>query len=1228
MGYWTAFLCLGVWGLGAADDQWHEGEGHRWRALEVPSQGKAGFTRLTEAQTGIGFTNLLGEWEGATNRVLYNGSGVAFGDFNGDGRPDLYFCGLDTPNALFENLGNWKFRRVKDNAGAVGARFDRGAVFADVNGDGWDDLLVSTLSGGVRCYLNDGRGRLIDRTKEAGTGSNWGASSMALADVDGDGTLDLYISNYRSSDIRDQGEVTLKLVGGKIVPPPQYVGRLEVRNEVLYEYGEPDQLLLNDGRGRFVAMSWTNGAFLDESGAVLKDAPRDWGLTATFRDLNGDGLPDIYVCNDYWTPDRIWINQGEGKFRALEQLALRNMSASSMGMDFADYDRDGDVDGFVLDMLSRDHRLRKRQKIAQVPEAPPVGAIEERPQFMRNTLLENRGDGTYREVAWHAGVAASDWSWSTIFLDVDLDGYEDLLIAAGHFKDVQDMDVNMLVKVRQRPRDMSIPPDERRRRFSQELLEHHRLYPRLEMPVIAFRNRGDGTFEEMTDRWGTEELGVHHSITYADVDGDGDLDLVTNTFEGNAGLYRNDSIAPRVAVRLRGASPNTRGIGAMVRLLGGAVPMQSQEMVAGGRYLAGAEPLLAFAAGDKSEGMTIEVHWRSGRRSVVSGVQANRLYEIDEGGAIKVATKVSAKVATQVATKGEGEVNFEDVSERLKHTHHEVAFDDFARQPLLPFKLSQAGPGLGWFDLNDDGHDDLIVGAGRGGRPSIYLGDGRGGFRPGAVDAGWTAPDDLTSCVGWHLESGKPALLVGVSGYEAPGAAAVVEWVFENGRLQPRAGIPFEGLPEVIGPLALGDLDGDGDLDLFVGSGSLPGQYPLPGASVIYRRADAQWVRDAENSAVVSGAGIVNGAVWSDLTGDGYPELVLACEWGPVRVYRNQGGRLREVTDELGLSPYIGWWRGVTTGDFNGDGRLDIVAGNWGLNSPFQASLAKPFRIFHGDFLGGGRQDLIETEYDPATGAIVPSRDFNALAPSLPFLFDRYRSFRQFSETTVPEMLGEYLGQARQIIATTFETMVFYNALPRFRAEALPRPAQLAPVYATGVGDLDGDGQEDLFFSQNLFATRPELDRLDAGRGLLLKGDGRGGWTEVEFSGIEVYGEQRAAALADFDQDGRLDLVVTQNGAATKLYRNQGATPGVRVRLKGPPTNPRGIGAVVRLKFGERLGPARAVQGGSGYWSQDSTMPVLHPANQATGVWVRWPGGRETSQDLTVGDHEIVIENR
>jgi enediyne biosynthesis protein E4 len=1206
----VATLCV-------AEVSWNQEPGHRWRVLDVPSGGSPGFTRLDAAETGIHFTNALTDQDGAANRVLYNGSGVAVGDFNGNGLPDLYFCGLNSSNVLYQNLGGWRFKPVTAEAGVESrGPFDRGAVFADINGNGHLDLLITTLNRGVRCFINLGDGRFVDRTAEAGTASTFGASTLALADVDGDGSLDLYVTHYRTDDIRDRGEVSLQVVGGQIQPLPEFRDRLVVVDGVLLEYGEPDQLLLNDGHGRFKPVSWTGGAFLDEAGRPLKQAPRDWGLTATFRDVNGNGLPDIYVCNDYWTPDRFWINQGQGRFRAIDRLALRSTSASSMGLDFADINRNGHLDAFVLDMLSRDHRLRKRQKIAQPQALAPIGTFDDRPQLMRNTLLENRGDGTYREVAWNAGVQASDWSWSVVFLDVDLDGYEDLLIAAGHFKDVQDMDATMLIQTRQRPRDRSLPAAERLRQFQQELLEHHQLYPRLEMPIIAFRNRGDGTFEEMTEAWGFHELGVHHSIAYGDFDQDGDLDLVVNRLDGSAGVYRNNSSAPRVAVRLRGLPPNTQGIGAHVRFLGGAVPMQLQEVVAGGRYLAGAEPLLVFASGNDRQDMTIEVRWRSGRRSVVTGVQPNRIYEIEETGAQPARDSTPPTLPPPL---------FQDLSPRIAHRHHELPFDDFARQPLLPFRLSQQGPGLAWFDLDGDGNQDLVVGAGRGGSLRVHLGDGRGGFRVVQSAPDWIAPDDLTACLGWYPQPNQPALLVGVSGYEVPGSAAVLSVTLEGNRLRMQPAL--DDPPPVIGPLALGSLEGNGNLALFVGCGSLPGLYPTAGASAIYRQAGHRWVRDEVNSKAVADAGIVNAALWSDLDGDGWPELLLACEWGPIRVYQNEQGRLTEITQTLGLDSHIGWWRGITTGDLNGNGRLDIIASNWGLNSPFQASPERPLRLVYGDFLDGDRYDLIETEYDPQTSVVVPARDFNALSPSLPFLYEHYRSFRQFSETTVTQMLGEYLVKARESTATTLASTIFYNDWPILRPVPLPRPAQLAPAFAVAVLDLDGNGHEDIFLSQNFFATRLELPRLDAGRSLWLRADGPERWSEVDgqTSGLLVYGEQRAAAFADFDGDGRVDIAISQNGAETKLYRNQGATPGLRVRLVGPDSNPAAFGTLLRLRLTDGLGPAREVRANSGYWSQDATVQVLHAEKPITGIWIRWPGGKIQSREVTPDEREIEL---
>src|SRR5262249_15357464 len=489
--------------------------------------------------------------------------------------------------------------------------------------------------------------------------------------------------------------------------------------------------------------------------------PLDWGLTASFRDLNDDGFPDLYVCNDFWTPDRIWLNDGKGRFRAAPRLALRNMSASSMGVDFADIDRDGRLDFFVVDMLSRDLRLRHRQKPAQPPMSWPIGVIEDRPQFMRNTLFVNRGDKTFAEIANFAGVAASEWSWSPVFLDVDLDGYEDLLISTGHARDVQDRDAQVQIQARQHSWKGFANEAARQQAFTLELMEHMRLYPPLNTPIVAFRNRGDLHFDDVTADWGTATPGVHHALALADFDRDGDLDLVVNNLGTAAGLYRNETAAPRVAVRLRGVPPNTQGIGAKVRLVGGAVPRQSQEMIAGGRYLAGCEAMLVFAAGRATGDMTLEVTWRNGRQSRVTGVAANRLYEISEA----AATNAPPAPATAAAPPPEKRL-FEDVSASIAHTHHEEPFDDFTRQPLLPRRLSQLGPGVSWFDLDGDGREDLIGATGRGGSLACYRNTPTGFQRWSTPPLDTVIARDQTTVLGFHGPGGKARLLAGSANYE------------------------------------------------------------------------------------------------------------------------------------------------------------------------------------------------------------------------------------------------------------------------------------------------------------------------------------------------------------------------------------------------------------------------------------------------------------------------------
>ena len=622
------FLRILLWAHGG-----ESGSGFRSAPLQVPSTGKPGFVQLPPATTGIFFTNHLAVERYVTNQIYLNGSGVAAGDVDGDGLVDLYFCRLDGPNALYRNLGNWKFEDITDKAGVGCADLDAtGAAFADIDGDGDLDLIVNSVGGGTRVFLNDGKGHFTELRPPLNPGK--AGMSLALADIDGDGDLDLYVANYRADTIRDHpqthlhgdtvnGKPVILSVNGRSVTEPDLIGRFTLsENGKIVEHGEADVLLRNEGGGKFTPVSFTDGTFLDEEGKPLKEPPYDWGLSVMFRDINDDGAPDIYLCNDFASEDRIWINDGKGKFRAMNRLALRQTSMFSMGIDFADLNRDGRDEFIVLDMLSRSHAKRQLQ-VGDLPlTSSGIGVMDNRPQYSHNTLFLNRGDGTYAEVAHFCGVQASEWSWTPVFLDVDLDGYEDLLITTGHELEMMNADVAERMDQMKAQSKLSIA----------EQLKLRKLFPRLDTPKAAFRNRGNLIFEDVSAAWGFDSRGVSHGMCLADLDGDGDLDVVVNNLNGAAGLYRNESNAPRVAVRLKGQAPNTRGIGAKIWLYGGAVPVQSQEMICGGRYLSGDDAMRVFAAGSLTNAMRIEVRWRNGKRSVVNGVKANRIYEIDEAG--------------------------------------------------------------------------------------------------------------------------------------------------------------------------------------------------------------------------------------------------------------------------------------------------------------------------------------------------------------------------------------------------------------------------------------------------------------------------------------------------------------------------------------------------------------------------------------------------------------------
>jgi hypothetical protein len=572
---------------------------------------------------------------------------------------------------------------------------------------------------------------------------------------------------------------------------------------------------------------------------------------------------------------------------------------------------------------------------------------------------------------------------------------------------------------------------------------------------------------------------------------------------------------------------------------------------------------------------------------------------------------------------------FEDVSDRLKHTHHQDPFDDFERQPLLPRRLSQLGPGVGWFDVDGDGWDDLVVGSGKGGRLAVFRNDGQGHFQR-LQGAPWDqeVSRDQTTVLGWSRPDGSRSLLAGAANYEDGQATGAAVNEFAPG--QPAAAGVIPAGSASVGPLAMADYEGNGQLGLFVGGRSLPGRYPEAAQSQLWRLRQGVWELDGENTARLAGVGMVSGAVWSDLDGDGWPELILACEWGPIRVFHNDHGLMREITAELGLAEYLGWWNGVTVGDFDGDGNMDILACNWGQNTVQHASPEFPYMLYAGDFDGSGALSQLEATRDPATLREVPERDLDTMAAALPFLRARFPTYASYARATVEDIAGPALTNARKLTVTTLFSMLFLNRTNHFVAVPLPREAQFAPAFGACVADYDGDGNEDVFLSQNFFATQPKVPRCDAGRGLWLQGDGHGAFRAVpgSESGIAVYGEQRGAAVGDFDGDGRVDLAVAQNGAETRLFRNVRGRPGLRVRLLGPAGNPQGIAGVIRLKFGDRFGPAREVHAGSGYWSQDSSTEVLGCPEEPKQIWVRWPGGQTTLAEVPAGAREVAINPR
>lgn len=1063
---------------------------------EPPAGGKP-FTLLRSEETGVTRPNVFDDprmW-GNRFRELTLGAvetGIAVADFDDDGWLDIYAISKNGPSSLYRQVAPYRFYDIAPAAGVAIAdepTSNTGCTVVDINHDGWPDLYVCRYDQPNLLFINNGGdGTFTESAKAYGLDIKDASVHAVFADYDRDGFLDLYLV----TNILD------------FAKSPQ---------------GRKHYLFRNTGNHRFTDVTAKAGI---------------WGLsqghTALWTDFNHDGWPDLYVANDFETPDRLYLNKGDGSFADVIDERLPHVTYFSMGADAGDLNNDGRVDLFITDMRDRTHGefMTGMEEIGRgLWELERVNELI--PQYMWNAVYLNTGTDRFAEAAHLTGMEATGWTWSARLADLDNDGHLDAFITAGMIRNF--IDADLVDK-------QNVAPS-----LSARANVWKNSAPRRES-TQAFRNRGDLRFEDVSAAWGLDRAGVSFGCAVADLDGDGDLDLVFSNYNEPPSIVRNDTTSGhRVVIKLAGSGGNPHGVGAELELQTSAGTQIRQVFTE--RGIVASEPALVHFGLGESRGIDrLTIRWPRGQVQVLENLPVDHLLTITE-------PPLSSETKPAVArfhTPPSSEALFTETAAArgLKYGNLLRPFDEFARQRLLPRRCNGLGPALASADVNGDGLGDVYVTGTAGQNGRLFLGATDGSFTVSESNPWSTAleADDVGATFFDLNGDGHPDLFLAAGGIQVDrGQPLLDDRIYLNdGRggftLAPEGTLPADG--ESTAAVAAGDFDGDQRADLFVGGRVVPGAYPALPRSFLYRNAGGRLVDVTDEVAPgLREIGMVTAALWTDVDRDGRIDLVLSTDWGPIAYFRNVGGKLENHTARVGLAGVTGWWSALTAADINGDGRIDLIAGNVGLNTKYEASAPHPATLFAGDLDGSGRQQLIEAKY--VEGKLVPVRGRSKLAYSYPWLTRKFPTFQAYARASLTDIFDqEKLNAATRLEATELASGVFLQrADGRFEFVPLPRAAQLAPINSIVARDLDGDGKLDLFCVGNDFGPEPTTGRWDGGLGAFLKGDGKGNFVVLAASesGVVIPDEARSAVSVGGPDGAR--VVVASNQGPVRLYERR-----------------------------------------------------------------------------------------